>query len=102
MKWSQKVVNWKKINVNKVSEIFDTCRQLCMIILEEIERLVIDLCIIEHGEDLALLSMDTSLQSMGVVVAGMYNEYVSSMTSTDDRRVYMIRFVAMATAFRNY
>ena len=32
----------------------------------------------------------------------MYNEYVSSMTFTDDRKVCMFRFVAMATAFRNY
>ena len=102
MKWSQKVVNWKKINVNKVSETFDTCRQLCMIILEEIERLVVDLFIIEHAEDLSLLSIDTSLKSMGVVVAGMYNGYISTVISTDDRRVYMFRFITMATAFRNY
>ena len=37
MKWSQKLVNWKKIKVNKVSETFNTCPQLCMITLEEVE-----------------------------------------------------------------
>lgn len=35
MKWSQNVVNWNKINVNKVSETFDTCWQLCMITLDK-------------------------------------------------------------------
>lgn len=48
---------------------------------------MIDLFSIEHEQNLALLSMDTSLKYMAVVVAGMYNEYVSSMTSTDDRKV---------------
>lgn len=82
--------------------LFDTCRQLCMITLEEREMLFIDIFVIKHADDLALLSTDTSLQSMGVVVVGMYNSYVSYIISTDDRKVYMFRFVNMATAFRIY
>ena len=46
--------------------------------------------------------MDPSLKSMGIVIAGMYNSCVSSVTSTDDRKVYIFRFINMATVFRNY
>ena len=35
----------KKVNVNKVSDSFDTCRRLAMILLEELERLSIDIFI---------------------------------------------------------
>ena len=38
MKWTQRVIEWKKININKVSDSFDTCRRLAMIVLEELEQ----------------------------------------------------------------
>ena len=73
-----------------------------MITLEEIERLALDLFLIEFGKDVALLSMYSSLNSMGIVVDGMYNSYISSVTSTANLKVYMFRFITMDTAFRNY
>ena len=42
MKWAQKTINWKKVNANKVSESFETCRRLRMVALEELERLAVD------------------------------------------------------------
>ena len=42
MKWCQRVLDVKKINVNKVSDSFDACRRHCYVALEELERLAID------------------------------------------------------------
>ena len=50
MKWAKNVINWKKVNINKVSESFETCRHLCMLTLEEVERLAIDLFIIQNAK----------------------------------------------------
>ena len=47
IKWSQNVINRKKVNINKVSESFDICRQLYMLTLEEIERLAIDVFVVQ-------------------------------------------------------
>lgn len=46
IKWIQQVANWKKLNVNKVSESFDTCRRMCTMMLDEIEQLAVDLFMI--------------------------------------------------------
>ena len=43
IKWGKHVVDWKKVNVNKVSDSYDTCCRLCMMLLQELERLSIDL-----------------------------------------------------------
>ena len=63
MKWLQKVFGWKKTNVNKVSEHFYTCCQLCMITLEELERLVIDLFLADAGVYIYVLCRDRTLAS---------------------------------------
>ena len=46
------IVQYKKINVNKVSDSFDTCRSLCMITLEELERVEVDIFISEDANGL--------------------------------------------------
>ena len=102
MNWSQKVVEWKKVNTNKVSESFDTCRQLCMLTLEEIERLAVDLYIADSSDDVPCICLDTTVCSKGIYVAMMYDKYVNTFTSTDKRRLYMFGFIQMATEFRNY
>ena len=102
MNWSQKVVEWKKVNTNKVSESFDTCRQLCMMTLEEIERLSIDLFITDNNDELEFICLDPTVTSKAISVAIMYNTYITSFSSTDQRRLYMHGFITMATEFRNY
>ena len=102
MLWGQKIVQWKKLNVNKVSESFDTCRQLCMLMLEEIERVTIDLFVTECNEDLTYLCMDSTNESMAIKLSLLYINYINTFTSTDDRRLYMFGFVIMATEFRQY
>ena len=83
IQWGQKIVQWKKLNVNKVSESFDTCRQLCMLMLEEIERVLIDLFITECKEDLTYLCMDNTNESMAITLSLLYSNYVNTFTSTD-------------------
>ena len=73
-----------------------------MIILEEIERMVVDIFLIDFEEDIALLSVNPLLKSMGILAARMYNSFVSVVTSTDNRKVYMFRFITMAKLFRSY
>ena len=105
MKWAQAVVNWKKINVNKVSESFDACRQLCMITLEEVERVAIDLFLIEHTAEIQRIAGENVTDvtdTAAIVIAKMYNEYINNMKSSDNRRLYMFGFIIMATQFRNY
>ena len=101
MKWAQSVVNWKKINVNKVSESFDMCRQLCMLTLQEIERLAVDTFLVEKEKEISSLCVQNN-GDVGVVIASMYNQYIMDMKSCDDRRLYMKGFVIMSTQFRNY
>jgi len=91
-------VNWKKLNVNKVSESFDTCRQLCMLMLDEIEHLAIDL-FLDENEVLILQILESDRNNMGLHIARMYNQYINGMKSTDDRRLYFFGFIIMATQF---
>ena len=105
VKWAQNVINWKKMNVNKVSETFETCRQLCMLTLEGVERLTIDLFIIQNDnivEYLVLLHNNSTTKSLGLRIARLYIDYIHKMKSEDDRRIYMFGFVIMTTQFRNY
>ena len=102
MNWAQKVVEWKKVNTNKVSESFDTCRQLCMMTLEEVERLSIDLFITDNVDELDFLCLDPSVKSKAISVAMMYNTYITTFIYTVQRRLYMHGFIRMASQFRNY
>ena len=100
MKWAQAVVNWKKINVNKVSESFDACRQLCIITLEEVERVAIYLFLIDNTAEIHMIVGDnvTDLtDTAAVVIAKMYNEYINILDSDDHRILYMFGFVVMVT-----
>ena len=96
MKWAQNVINWKQINVNKVSETFETCRQLCMLTLEEVERLTIDLFMIQNDnivKELVLLHNNSTTKSLGLRIARLYIDYIHEMKSDDNRRIYMFGFL---------
>ena len=88
MKWAQYVVNWKKINVNKVCESVDMCRHLCTISLQEIERVAVDLFLTNEGDRLSSTYARNS-NTIGVSIASMHNKYIHDMNSYDDRRKYM-------------
>ena len=102
MKWSQNVVGWKKVNVNKVSESFDMCRQLCMLTLQEIERLSIDLFLVECEDEVSLLLSSEMSDAVGVKIASMCNMHVHNMNSLDDQRLHFKGFITISTQFRNY
>ena len=109
MKWYQSVINWKKVNVNKVYESFDTCRQLCMLTLEEVERLSIDLFMVRNADGVEDIIesqtndlIDSDLpDSIGLNITRLYIQYIHEMDSNDNRRLYMFGFIIMATQFRN-
>ena len=71
MKWTQQVVNWKNLNVNKVSELFDTCRRLCMLMLDEMERLAVDL-FLEENELVVSEILVSDRNNMGLHIARLY------------------------------
>ena len=102
MKWSKNVINWKNVNVNKVSESFDTCRQLCMLTLEEVKRLAIDLFMVKNEKAVKDIFESEQTDSIGLRVSRLYIEYIQEMNSKDNRRLYMFGFIIMATQFRNY
>ena len=79
MKWVQTVVNWKKLNMNKALESFNTCRQLCMLTLGEVERLAVDLFIFDKAISLQSIVSTDNAYTDGVVIANMYNMYINRM-----------------------
>ena len=96
MKWTQRVIEWKKTNINKVSDSFDTCRRLAMIVLEELERLSIDLFIVNTEKT---VFSDTS---KSIDLAIDYIAFVTNHRSSDSRRKYMFGYIIMAGEFRKY
>ena len=97
IKWGKCVVDWKKVNVNKVSYYYDTCRRLCMILLQELERLSIDLFL-----ESKYSSSTYSELTMSIDIAKEYSSFLRNNSTTDQRRQYMFGFIIMATEFRKY
>ena len=102
MNWAQKVVEWKKVNTNKVSESFNTCRQLCMMTLEEVERMAIDIFITDNNDNLEFICLDPTVSSKGISVTMIYDTYITTFSSTDQRQLYMHGIIRMATELSNY
>ena len=76
-----------------------------MITLEEVERVAIDLFLIEHTAEIQRITGENATDltdTAAIVIAKMYNEYINNMKSSDNRRLYMFGFIIMATQFRNY
>ena len=46
--------------------------------------------------------MDNTNESMAITLSLLYSNYVNTFTSTDNRRLYMLGYVKMATEFRRY
>ena len=51
----QKVVEWKKIVITKLSDSYDLCRSLCLMVLDEIGRMSWDLFIESESATLMVL-----------------------------------------------
>ena len=96
IKWTRRVIEWKKVNAHKVSDSFDTCRRLAMILLEELERLAIDMFL----ESKDGISFDATTKS--VDIAQQYIRFIQNNVSSDNRRKYMFGYILMATEFRKY
>ena len=96
MKWCQRVIDCRKMNVNKVSDSFDTCRRHCFLILDELERLSIDVFIEET------VPASSSDHAKTVDIALQYNKFISTRESTDDRRKYMFGYIIIASESRKY
>ena len=76
------VVDWKKVNVNKVSDSYDTCRRLCMMLLQELERLSIDLFL-----DSKYSSCTYCELTMSIDIAKEYSSFLRNNSTTDQRRL---------------
>lgn len=72
-----------------------------MMMLDEIERLTIDLCMKENEELIATI-VDSKHNCVGLHVTKIYNQCINEMKSTGDRRLYLFGFIIMALEFRNY
>ena len=95
------MVNWKKVNVNKVSESFDIRRQLCMLTLQELERLSVDIFLVKKEDERSLVSSKVNSNTVGLTIAYMYNKYIYDMNSRYNGRLYIKGFIIMCTKFCN-
>ena len=105
MESAQKIISWKKVNINKVSESFDTWKKLCILALEEAERLTIYFFMVQNDkivEEIVRLDQNGIKYSVGLRIARLYIEYINEMNINDNRRLYMFRFVIIATQFCDY
>lgn len=76
------MINWKHVNVNKVLESFATCRQLCMLTLEEVERLAVDLFVVDNDKaikEILRLNRNIATDSAGLRMAKLYLDYIHKM-----------------------
>ena len=96
IKWCQRVLDVKKINVNKVSDSFDTYRRHCYLILEELERLNIDLFI----ESTPPSVFSDKYKAIDVVI--LYNTFIKNRDTTDDRRLYMFGFYLQSSVLTSF
>ena len=90
------MIEWKKININEVSDSFDTCRRLSMILLDELERLSIDLFITTTDRT----SFSDASKSIDLAID--YIAFVTKHGSSDSRRNYIFGYIIMASEFRKY
>ena len=74
IKWAQETINWKKVNTNKVSESFGICRRLCMVALEELERLAVDYFLINRSKEISTLLQNPMDHTLGLKIVSVYNE----------------------------
>lgn len=102
MQCRQNVLGWKNINVNKVSETFDTGPQLCMMSLEEIEWLLVDIFINVKSNDVTIVCSERISLLTGGTLGIMYNDDIHSFSSKDNHRNYMLGYVNMASELRSY
>ena len=73
-----------------------------MLTLEEVERLALDLFLVERSTVIDVILGRVITDTAGVKIANMYNEYIHKMQSEDNRKLYMFGFIIIASKFRNY
>ena len=102
MRWCQKVLGRKNINVNKVLEAFDTCWWLCMMSLKEVEQLTVDLFIKYSCDNITTVCTDETSPLLEATIGMMYKNYGHDLSSKYHHRNYMLVFVNIASKFKNY
>ena len=73
-----------------------------MLTLEEMERLAIDCFFKDNDDDLTYLCMDTTNEYFGITLTQLYSDYITTLTSLDNKILYMFRFILMTSEFRKH
>lgn len=78
-----------------------TCRQLGMLTLEEVDRLAIDLFILDcKADSIFPACLNITGKSEARHLSLLYNNCIRSFTTTDNRRLSIFEFTTMATKIR--
>ena len=89
--------NAVKVTRNKVSDRYNLCRDLCMLTLEEAERLAWDIFILDEQGSIEhkLNEYKHKPDVLCVWLSNHFKAYVMTTvhSSTDSRRVYLFNFI---------
>ena len=100
------LLQWKKIKFNKVADSFQAARSLAMIILEELERYLIDVMITIELSDEERLEMVTKKErdDFPIIFAKMYTKFLkeNEWCKGNLARRYCCNYVIMTRRFRMY
>ena len=100
------LLKWKKIKYNRVSDSFQAARSLCMILLEELERYLIDVMITIEFSNEEREEFDTHLarDDFPILFSKKYIAFLKTNKWSEDNtaRRYCCNFVVMARRFRMY
>ena len=76
-KWSMSAIQWKKIKVSKISDCYDTARKLCLLMLNDSERFLVDVAI----ESTKLDENDADKSDLPFNAAGKHLKFLQNHSS---------------------
>jgi hypothetical protein len=106
IEWVAKLLKWKRIKFGKVSDSFQLSQSLVFLILEELERYLVDVMINIEFDDDDRESLQNMLRSdhFPVWFAKKYIDFLDSnkWSKNNIARMYCCNFVVMARKYRMY
>ena len=104
LKLMQEVLQWKRIRHEKVSESFALCKALLFLGLEELERLLWDVVIIENEVEISESLSNYNANEYCIWFSEKYISCLQHMATigTDMRQRYFSNFILVAREFRLY
>lgn len=71
--------------------------QLCMLTLLELERLAVNIFLVEKEDEVLLVSIMVNSNTIGATIVFMYDKYIHDFNSRDDWRLHPNGFVIIGT-----